>query len=78
MGEDGHPVARGETGHVPLERTLSPVRQALPMTDPREDTDEPNLRPGQRDEGDTGGMATRELAAHQKDDEQRDGAPATD
>jgi len=45
------------------------------MTEPREDKDqhEPNnLRPGQHDEGGHGGMATRELEAHQQDDEPED------
>jgi len=37
-------------------------------------TDEPNLHPGQHDEGGTGGMATREVQArHQR--EQQDDAP---
>jgi hypothetical protein len=41
------------------------------MTEPRDDTDEPNnLRPGQHDEGGHGGMATRELEAREQDDEQ--------
>jgi hypothetical protein len=31
--------------------------------------DEPNLHPGQYDEGGEGGMATRELAAHQQEDD---------
>jgi hypothetical protein len=30
--------------------------------------DQPNLRPGQHDEGSAGGMATRELAASQLDE----------
>jgi hypothetical protein len=42
------------------------------MTEPDEEPDGPNLHPGQRDEGDTGGMATRELAAHRKDEQQED------
>jgi hypothetical protein len=33
------------------------------VSEPSRDTDEPNLRPGQHDEGGEGGMATRELAA---------------
>lgn len=33
------------------------------MTGPAHPTDEPNLHPGQHDEGGEGGMATRELAA---------------
>jgi hypothetical protein len=37
------------------------------MSEPREETDEPNLHPGPRDEGGEGGMATRELAAHESD-----------
>ena len=32
--------------------------------------DEPTLHPGPRDEGGEGGMATRELAAHDKDDDE--------
>jgi hypothetical protein len=35
------------------------------MSEPREENDEPNLHPGPRDEGGQGGMATRELAAHE-------------
>jgi hypothetical protein len=31
--------------------------------------DQPNLHPGQHDEGGTGGMATRELAAHQLEEQ---------
>jgi hypothetical protein len=42
------------------------------MTEPRDDADEPNLHPGPRDEGGEGGMATRELAAHEKDADQDD------
>jgi hypothetical protein len=42
------------------------------MTEPREDTDQPNLHPGPRDEGGEGGMATRELAAHEQEDEPSD------
>lgn len=42
------------------------------MTEPREDTDQPNLHPGPRDEGGEGGMATRELAAHEQEDEPAD------
>jgi len=35
--------------------------------------DEPNLHPGQYDEGGEGGMATREAAArHQQDEERED------
>jgi hypothetical protein len=33
------------------------------MSEPREETDEPNLHPGPRDEGGHGGMATREVEA---------------
>jgi hypothetical protein len=36
------------------------------VTDPREETDDPTLHPGPRDEGGEGGMATRELAAHER------------
>ena len=36
--------------------------------------EQPNLHPGQYDEGGTGGMATRELAAH----EQEQAQPAED
>ena len=42
------------------------------MSEPREETDEPNLHPGPRDEGGEGGMATRELAAHEDGDERPD------
>lgn len=37
------------------------------MGEPQQETDEPNLHPGQHDEGGTGGMATRELAAREAD-----------
>ena len=43
------------------------------MTEPTEETDEPKLHPGPRDEGGEGGMATRELAASQQEDEPEDG-----
>jgi hypothetical protein len=39
------------------------------MSEPHEEADEPNLHPGPRDEGGEGGMATRELAAQEEDDE---------
>jgi hypothetical protein len=41
------------------------------MTEPSEDADNVNLHPGQRDEGGTGGMATREFAAQEKGEEQQ-------
>ena len=41
------------------------------MSEPRDD-DDPKLHPGPRDVGGEGGMATRELAAEQEDDEQPD------
>lgn len=37
------------------------------MGEPQQETEEPNLRPGQHDEGGTGGMATRELAARERE-----------
>ena len=37
------------------------------MSERKQETDEPNLHPGQHDEGGTGGMATRELAAHERE-----------
>ena len=40
------------------------------MSEPREETDEPNLHPGPRDEGGEGGMATREQAAARDDADQ--------
>jgi hypothetical protein len=43
------------------------------MSEPREENDDPKLHPGPRDVGGEGGMATRELAAEQEDDEQPDG-----
>jgi hypothetical protein len=46
--------------------------QALPMSEPHEETDEPNLHPGPRDEGGEGGMATRELAAKEQDGDPED------
>jgi hypothetical protein len=36
------------------------------MSEPREDPDGNNLRPGQHDEGGHGGMATRELEAKEQ------------
>lgn len=33
------------------------------VTEPAHQAEEPNLHPGQHDEGGSGGMATRELAA---------------
>ena len=48
------------------------------MTGPAHATDEPNLHPGQYDEGGEGGMATRELAArhqeqhHDDEDDEED------
>jgi hypothetical protein len=39
------------------------------MSEPRADDDDPNLHPGPRDEGGEGGMATRELAAREQEDE---------
>jgi hypothetical protein len=42
------------------------------MSEPREENADPELHPGPRDVGGEGGMATRELAAEQKDDEQKD------
>jgi hypothetical protein len=42
------------------------------MSEPTEETDEPNLHPGPRDEGGEGGMATRELAARAEDDAPED------
>jgi len=39
------------------------------MSEPHED-EQVNLRPGQYDEGGHGGMATRELAAHQAEEHQ--------
>jgi hypothetical protein len=35
----------------------------------KENHDDPNLHPGPRDEGGEGGMATRELAAEQDEDD---------
>jgi hypothetical protein len=35
----------------------------------KENDDDPTLHPGPRDEGGEGGMATRELAAEQQDDD---------
>ena len=39
------------------------------MSEPDEKTDDPTLHPGPRDEGGQGGMATRELAAKQDEDD---------
>ncbi|WP_255411600.1 hypothetical protein [Blastococcus sp. TBT05-19] len=43
------------------------------MTGPAHDADEPNLHPGPHDEGGEGGMATREVAAAEQEDQQQDG-----
>ena len=40
------------------------------MSEPHDD-EHVNLHPGQYDEGGTGGMATRELAAHQLEEQDR-------
>ena len=45
------------------------MRQARAMSEPHEETDEPNLHPGPRDDGGEGGKATRELAAKQDEDD---------
>ena len=48
-------------------------RRLVHVTEPPHRADEPNLRPGQHVEGGEGGMATRELAAReQQDDEPAD------
>jgi hypothetical protein len=44
--------------------------KARGVTEPAHQAEEPNLHPGQHDEGGTGGMATRELAAHQAEEAQ--------
>ena len=41
-----------------------------PVTEPAHRADEPNLHPGQHDEGGQGGMATREHAAHEQHEQQ--------
>ncbi|WP_369135355.1 hypothetical protein [Modestobacter sp. I12A-02662] len=49
------------------------------MNEPAHRADEPNLHPGQHDEGGQGGMATRELAAREHAERtERDGAAADD
>ena len=40
------------------------------VTEPAHQAEEPNLHPGQHDEGGHGGMATRELAAHHAEEAQ--------
>lgn len=40
------------------------------MSEPREETEGNNLRPGQHDEGGHGGMATRELEAKEREEAQ--------
>ena len=42
------------------------------MSEPREETEGNNLRPGQHDEGGHGGMATRELEAKEQAEERTD------
>jgi len=44
------------------------------MTEPAHRTDQPNLHPGQHDEGGEGGMATRELAAREQAEQEQDDA----
>ena len=44
--------------------------QGGPMSEPNEETEGNNLRPGQHDEGGHGGMATRELEAKERAEEQ--------
>ena len=39
------------------------------VTEPAHRADEPNLHPGQHDEGGQGGMATREHAAHEQQEQ---------
>ena len=39
------------------------------MTEPAQHADQPNLHPGQHDEGGQGGMATREHAAHEQQEQ---------
>ncbi|SDP67066.1 hypothetical protein SAMN05660199_04557 [Klenkia soli] len=39
------------------------------MTEPEKDQSDPDLHPGPRDEGGQGGMATRELKAHEAEAE---------
>jgi hypothetical protein len=58
--------------------TSGPARQARAMSEPNEETAEPNLHPGQRDEGGEGGMATRELAAARQDDDGDEGDGGVD
>jgi hypothetical protein len=41
------------------------------VTEPAHQAEEPNLHPGQHDEGGTGGMATRELAAQQLEEQEQ-------
>jgi hypothetical protein len=48
------------------------------MSEPAHRTDEPNLHPGQHDEGGEGGMATRELAARQQAEAAERDAEPTD
>jgi hypothetical protein len=42
------------------------------VTEPAQHSDQPNLRPGQHDEGGEGGMATREVAAHEQEEDPED------
>jgi len=65
---------RSHQEHREHDRAKShPGPQTRPMTEPREDEDQPNnLHPGQHDEGGHGGMATRELDAKQADDAPED------
>jgi hypothetical protein len=61
-------VVAGEIGDL-AGRVTACEGRVWSMTEPREETDDPNLHPGPRDEGGEGGMATRELAAAEKDDD---------
>jgi hypothetical protein len=44
------------------------------MSEPREETEGNNLRPGQHDEGGHGGMATRELEAKDAEEDAEEDA----
>ncbi len=43
------------------------------MSEPREESDEPNVHPGPHDEGRHGGMAMREVAAEEQERAAEDG-----
>ncbi|GAB4081306.1 hypothetical protein GCM10028783_22540 [Modestobacter muralis] len=61
-------IDKATGGHVRVARAAR-AGQAGAMSAPEPDHDQVNLHPGQYDEGGEGGMATRELAARQQQED---------